>query len=166
MDEICDCCCENKKCNEVFWRIVCIIFCIIGNVFVIIEYKGNESSNNFLYIAFIFEIFFFVIYYFLFSILKCCDCYGYKCEKCLYVTLFIINSIFLLLEFVIIVLTIVNLAKTKKYEKINKNDKESYKVETSSYNSFLGISISGLILMLIGSIFILIDNKKLKNNIF
>ena len=86
--------------------------------------------------------------------------------KILYVTLFILNSIFLLLEFVIIVWTIVNLAKTKKYEKINKNDKESYKVETSSYNSFLGISISGLILMLIGSIFILIDNKKLKNNIF
>lgn len=80
--------------------------------------------------------------------------------------MFILNTIFLLLEFVIIVLTIVNLAKTKKYEKINKNDKESYKVETSSYNSFLGISISGLILMLIGSIFILIDNKKLKNNIF
>ena len=165
MDEICDCCCENKKCREVFLRIVCIIFCILGIIFVGIEYRGNEGSMYFIVIVIVFEIFFFVMYYFLFSILKCCDC-NYKCEKCLYVTLFILNTIFLLLEFVIIVLIIVGLAKTKKYEKINKNDNKPYKVETSSYNTFLGLSISGLILMLIGTIFILFDNKKLKNNIF
>ena len=161
MGEICDCCCENKKCNEVCFRIVCIIFYIIGNIFVAVEYKGNEGSIKFLVVVFVFEISFFVLYYFLFIILKCCDC-NHKCEKCLYVTLFILNTIFLLLEFVIIVLIIVGLAKTKKYEKIDENDKKPYKIEESDYNAFLGLSISGIILMLIGSIFILYDNKKMK----
>ena len=79
--------------------------------------------------------------------------------------MFILNTLFLLLEFVIIVLIIVGLAKTKKYEKIDENDKKPYKIEASSYDSFLGYSICGLILMLFGSIFILIDNKKLKKQI-
>ena len=82
MGEICDCCCENKKYNEVFWKIVCIIFCILGNIFVAIEYRRNEGSMYFIVVAFVFEISFFALYYFLFIILKCCDC-NYKCEKCL-----------------------------------------------------------------------------------
>ena len=79
--------------------------------------------------------------------------------------MFILNTLFLLFEFVIIVLIIVGLAKTKKYEKIDENDKKPYKIEASSYNTFLGFSISGIILMLFGSIFILYDNKKMKNKI-
>ena len=79
--------------------------------------------------------------------------------------MFILNTLFLLLKFVIIVLIIVNLAKTKKYEKIDENDKKPYKIEASSYNTFLGFSISGIILMLFGSIFILYDNKKMKKEI-
>ena len=70
-----------------------------------------------------------------------------------------------MLEFVIIVLIIVVLGKTKKYEKINENDKKPYKIEESDYNAFLGFSISGIILMLFGSIFILYDNKKMKKEI-
>jgi len=167
MSEICDCCCEKETSSEVTGRIVFFIFSIIGTVWVAVENNGNEGVKNFQIIAMILVIYFLVMYYFLFCILKCCECCkcGNKCERCLNVTLFIFNTIILLLEIIIIIFGIVNIAKTKKYEETDKIGNKSYKILDSKYKEFLGLSISGLILMLFGLIYILYDYIIIKREI-
>ena len=71
-------------------------------------------------------------------------------------------SSYLIFETTGIILSIVAMVKTKKFEKINEEDKGPYKIIDSEYQSFLAFNIVGLICLMIGFIFFISETSKEK----
>jgi len=153
--------CENKTCRETTRRIIEIIFCTIGNILIMLGNNGKEGEQLYLVITCYMVVIFFIIYYIFFGIMKCCENYNCKSKNCIYLTLFIYSLLYILLDLISIILSIVAMGKSKK----DIYDSEPYTVKESEYKSFLAINIIGIIFIIIGFYCISIDLKNIEEKI-